>query len=159
MHLTSVCKDLNTRFVFIPSAFSSVLSDPGFLPFAINSLNNSVLILEDAEEVLKDRAAGGDGSVSNILNITDGILGKLVKVKIIATVNKSHIIDPAITRKGRLRVKYEFEKLTVDKANKLFTKLENTFVTTEPLTLTEIYNKDAVIDSETVVPKRKIGFK
>lgn len=158
MHLTSVCKELNTRFVFIPAAFASVLSDPGFLPFAVASLNNSVLILEDAEEILKDRAAGGCGTVSNILNITDGILGKLVQVKIIATVNKSHVIDAAIVRKGRLRLRYEFEKLVPEKANKLFTKLGKVSTTDVPMTLADIYNIEAETDEPTTLKKKKIGF-
>lgn len=156
MHLTSVCKDLNTRFVFIPAVFADILSDPSFLSFAISNLDNSVLVLEDAEEVLKARSAGGSSSVSNILNITDGILGKLVKVKIIATVNKSHVIDTAITRKGRLRLYYTFTKLSVEKSNKLYKKLKKSNVTTVPLTLAEIYNSEP-IDLGITEPK-KIGF-
>jgi hypothetical protein len=157
MHLTTVCKDLNTRFVFIPAAFASILSDPTFLPFAIASLNNSVLILEDAEEVLKDRGAGGSGAISNILNVTDGILGKIVKVKIIATVNKTHVIDLAIVRKGRLKLQYAFEKLTAEKANKLYIKLGKEKETKVPMTLAEIYNTDAVVVTP-IIPKRNIGF-
>jgi len=156
IHLISVCKELDTKFVFVPAAFAYILSDPSFLPFAAVSLNDSVLILEDAEEILKDRAVGGANAVSNILNITDGILGKIIKVKLIATVNKSHIIDAAIVRKGRLRLRYEFEKLSVDKSNKLFTKLGKNTVTEVPLTLSEIYNKDSNVDEP--VTKKKIGF-
>ena len=157
MHLTTVCKDLNTRFVFIPAAFASILSDPAFLPFAITSLNNSVLILEDAEDVLKDRGAGSSGAISNILNVTDGILGKIVKVKIIATVNKTHVIDLAIVRKGRLKLQYAFEKLTADKANKLYIKLGKEKETKVPMTLAEIYNSEATAVAP-VLPERRIGF-
>ena len=157
MHLTTVCKDLNTRFVFIPAAFASILSDPTFLPFAITSLNNSVLILEDAEDVLKDRGTGSSGAISNILNVTDGILGKIVKVKIIATVNKTHVIDLAIVRKGRLKLQYAFEKLTVEKANKLYIKLGKDKETKVPITLAEIYNTEAVVVTP-VIPERRIGF-
>lgn len=158
MHLTSICTDLDVRFVFIPAVYANALSQPDFLQFAVSSLNKSVLILEDAEEVLKDRAAGGSGAVSNILNITDGILGKLVKVKIIATVNKSHIIDTAMVRKGRLRLKYEFEKLAIDKANLLLTKLGKDTTTTKPMTLAEIYNNESNVVDPCVQTKRTIGF-
>lgn len=157
MHLTTVCKDLNTRFVFIPASFASILSDPLFLPFAIASLNNSVLILEDAEDVLKDRGTGHSGAISNILNVTDGILGKIVKVKIIATVNKPHVIDLAIIRKGRLRLQYAFEKLTVDKANKLYSKLGKDCLTDKPITLAEIYNTDSVVVTP-IIHEKRIGF-
>jgi hypothetical protein len=158
MHLTSVCKDLDTRFVFIPAAYAFILSDPSFLPFAVSNLNNSVMVLEDAEEILKDRGAGGSGAVSNILNITDGILGKLVKVKLIATVNKSHIIDTAIVRKGRLKLSYAFEKLSADKANKLYKKLGKDTVTTVPTTLAEIYNNENNVIPAISPTKNKIGF-
>ena len=157
MHLTSVCQEMNTRFIFIPSAFAFVLSDPEFLPFAVANLNNSVIILEDAEDVLKARDAGGTAAVSNILNITDGILGKLIKVKIIATVNKAHIIDNAIVRKGRLKLSYAFEKLSVDKANKLYIKLGKEDVVDKPVTLAEIYNSDNNVIQPLMV-ERKIGF-
>ena len=157
MHLTTVCKDLNTRFVFIPASFASILSDPSFLPFAITALNNSVLILEDAEDVLKDRAAGGSGAISNILNVTDGILGKIVKVKIIATVNKTHVVDLAILRKGRLKLQYAFERLVPEKANKLFEKLGKDRTTLVPLTLAEIYNTDSVVVTP-VLKEKRIGF-
>lgn len=157
MHLTTVCKDLNTRFVFIPASFASILSDPSFLPFAISALNDSVLILEDAEDVLKDRSTGGSGAISNILNVTDGILGKIVKVKIIATVNKPHVVDLAILRKGRLKLQYAFEKLVPEKANKLFVKLGKDKTTDVPLTLAEIYNTESVTVAQ-VIKERKMGF-
>jgi hypothetical protein len=158
MHLTSVCKDLDKKFVFIPAVFAGILSDPGFLPFAIANLNNTVLILEDAEDILKDRAAGGGSTVSNILNVTDGILGKIVKVKLIATVNKSHIIDTAIMRKGRLKLKYEFEKLSVDKANSLYAKLKKDKTTDKPITLAEVYNGESPEIAPAVTSQKRIGF-
>lgn len=158
MHLTSVCKDLNSRFVFIPASYAFILSDPSFLPFAVSNLNNSVLVLEDAEEILKDRAAGGSGAVSNILNITDGILGKLVKVKLIATVNKTHIIDSAVVRKGRLKLSYTFEKLSVDKANNLYVKLGKEIITEIPTTLADIYNTDINVIPTVITSKKKVGF-
>jgi energy-coupling factor transporter ATP-binding protein EcfA2 len=158
MHLTSVCKDLNTKFVFIPASYAGVLTDPTFLPFALSNLNNSVLIIEDAEEALRERSSYSNSAVSSILNVTDGILGKLVKVKIIATVNKEHILDYAITRKGRLKLQYEFKKLEVDKANSLFEKLGKEKRVTSPLILAEIYNEEDTGVPESKSSKRKIGF-
>jgi SpoVK/Ycf46/Vps4 family AAA+-type ATPase len=157
MHLTSICQELDTKFVFIPSSLASVLSDPSFLPFAISALNDSVLILEDAEDILKDRSLKSTEAVSNILNITDGILGKIVKVKLIATVNKEHTIDKAVTRSGRLKLQYTFEKLSIEKANKLFLKLGKEVVVDKPVTLAEIYNTDNVVVTP-MIPTKKIGF-
>jgi hypothetical protein len=45
-------------------------------------------------------------------------------------------------RKGRLIAKYEFGKLSVEKANKLSNHLGLNNVITKPLTLAEITNQD-----------------
>lgn len=158
MHLTTVCSDLDTKFVFMPAVYASMLVDPSFISFAIASLNGCVLVLEDAEDVLRDRASGGNSSsVSNILNITDGILGKLVNIKIVATINKADTVDEALKRKGRLKLSYTFEKLNIDKANALFQKLGINRTTTVPLTLAEIYNPEDV-EIKPIAGERKIGF-
>ena len=65
---------------------------------------NSVLVIEDAERVISDRQGhGSSAGVSNILNLTDGILGDCLNIQIIATFNMARErIDSALLRKGRL---------------------------------------------------------
>lgn len=160
MHLTTICSGLKTRFVFMPAVYASMLVDPSFISFAISALSGCVLVLEDAEDVLRDRNGGGNSnSVSNILNVTDGILGKLINIKIIATINKTNTVDTALLRKGRLKLSYSFEKLSIDKSNALFKKLGSEQITKVPLSLAEIYNPDEVEIKPVNTTGQKIGFK
>lgn len=158
VHLTSLSEELDKKFVFIPASFGYVLSSADFLGFASSNLKDTVLVIEDGEEILRSRSSGfGVGAVSNILNISDGILGKILKTKIIVTLNKTTDIDEALLRKGRLKLKYTFNPLTVVKSNELLTSLGKDFVTEEPMVLADIYNVDTtnIINS---TEKRKIGF-
>ena len=64
-------------------------------------------------------------------------------------------IDSALLRKGRLIAKYEFDKLSVEKAQKLSDHIGKGTVITEPMSVSEIYNQEErTLDKA----KRKIGF-
>jgi SpoVK/Ycf46/Vps4 family AAA+-type ATPase len=65
--------------------------------------NKIVVILEDADSVLAPRADTDVNGISSLLNITDGILGKILNVRIVATTNADFKkFDKAIVRNGRL---------------------------------------------------------
>ena len=85
----------------------------------------TIYILEDAEKLLlKRNESTNPVNLSNILNITDGIIGDLVKAKFICTFNCSlSEIDTAILRKGRLLQKYQFEPLSGDTLKNLAKEL------------------------------------
>lgn len=145
----------NQKIVFIPPNYASALSDPSFLPFIADE-DVSLIVVEDAEDVLRSREEG-NSSASGILNLTDGILGDVLKIKILATFNTSkELIDSALMRKGRLKFSYEFGALKATEADKLLNSLgfppQN-----KPMTLAEIYNFG--VDNG-VTPKevRKLGF-
>jgi ATP-dependent 26S proteasome regulatory subunit len=135
-----------------------MLSEPSIIPFLMEH-RNSILIIEDAERVISDRELNGSSAgVSNILNLTDGILGDCLNIQIIATFNmKREKIDQALLRKGRLIVEHKFTKLSVDETNKLLKSLKKDFVSKEEMCLADIYNIDTEIfksnDKST-----KIGF-
>lgn len=156
-HLTTLAKDLDRKFVLLPSEFANALSDPSFMTFALDSLKNSILVVEDAEEALKQRGSGGGTAVSNILNMTDGILGNLIQAKIICTLNRSDKIDEAVERKGRMKMKYHFGKLKADKATSLSKKLGINKVYTKDTVLTDIYNEGEKVDFVAKETK-KMGF-
>lgn len=158
LHLTHISEELGKRVVFIPSAFASVLADPGFLTFASQQLNNTILVLEDAEEALLSRDRANGSAVTNILNISDGILGKILKTKVIATVNKQEALDDALFRKGRLKLEYIFKPLEVDKANKLLERLGNEKRVNVPTTLANLYNINSEPKMNEEKPIARIGF-
>jgi len=128
------------------------------IPFLIDN-SDSILFIEDAERVITDRNTGGTAGVSNILNITDGILSDMLNIQIVATFNMDKKkIDEALLRKGRLIAEHKFDKLSIEESNKLVNHLKiKDFVATKPMTLTEIYNvNEEEFKSE---EKTKIGFK
>ena len=108
------------KFVFISPDLVSLLGTPSFTDF-INTLNNHIIILEDCENVIRDRkSTGANSAVSTLLNMSDGLLADDLGIKFICTFNADiKDIDPALLRKGRLICKYEFKPLTVDKTNAL----------------------------------------
>ena len=126
-------------------------------PFLIQN-SNSILFIEDAEKVITDRNTNGSIGVSNILNLTDGILSDILNIQIVATFNMDKKkIDEALLRKGRLIAEHKFGKLTATESNGLAKHLGiKDFITSEPMTLTEIYNIEEEMFREE--KKSKIGF-
>lgn len=147
----------NKKVMFVPPHMVDFITSPEMAPFLIDN-SNSILFIEDAERVITDRDQNNNAGVSNILNLTDGILGDILKIQIVATFNMDRRkIDTALLRKGRLIAEHKFDKLPVDDANKLIKHLGMEHIATEPMTLTEIYNLQEV-EYKVEEPKRKIGF-
>lgn len=160
LHLTTLAKELDVKFVFVPSSFTNVLSEPSFLTFAVGQLKNSVLILEDAEDALVARGTGMNSAVTNVLNIADGILGKILNLKLLTTVNREESMDEALRRKGRLKLDYNFDLLKKDKANKLLNKLGINRTVDKDMSLADLYNIEEdpnVGESKTI--RKPMGFR
>lgn len=137
-YIASKVKD--KRVLFIPPYLADFITSPEMTPFLIQN-SNSILFIEDAERVITDRNNGGANGVSNILNITDGILSDILKIQIVATFNMDKAkIDSALLRKGRLIAEHKFDALPIEDANNLLKHLGKKYVATKPMTLTEIYN-------------------
>lgn len=154
-YLTSLIKEKD--ILFIPPSMAEMLSEPSIIPFLMEH-KNSILIIEDAERVIADREGNGSpAGVSNILNLTDGILGDCLSIQIIATFNmKREKIDQALLRKGRLIAEHKFENLSIEDSNNLFTHLGKDYKTDTPMSLADIYNVDVEVYKTT--NKSKIGF-
>jgi hypothetical protein len=139
-HIASKIKD--KRVLFIPPFLADFITSPEMTPFLIDN-SNSVLFIEDAERVITDRQTGGANGVSNILNITDGILSDILNIQIVATFNMDKAkIDSALLRKGRLIAEHKFDALPIEDANNLLKHLGKEANASKPMTLTEIYNVD-----------------
>lgn len=144
--------------LILPPYMTNFLTAPEFIPFLLEN-RDSILIIEDAERILQSREAGGDtNSVSNILNLTDGLLADCMHIQIIATFNASKsLLDKALLRRGRLMVDYAFGKLTPDKANRLFSHIGSDHRASGPMTLADIFN----LEQQTISGERdvvKVGF-
>ena len=154
-HLTKL---INKEVIFLPNNMVDMLATPEFVPFMMKH-PNSVLIIEDAEKVVKNRSGNGnETAVSNLLNLSDGILGDCLKTQIVATFNTDRqLIDDALLRKGRLIAEYKFDNLSVDKSNKLLKSLNIDHKTSLPMPLSDIYNYDDNLGIDNN-KKTKIGF-
>jgi len=152
---------LKKEVLFIPPNLATNISEPSFLEF-LTEHANCVLIIEDAEKVIMKRdsaySTSSDQGVSNILNLTDGLLSDCLGIQVIATFNTERDkIDEALLRKGRLIAEYKFDKLSTEEASDLLKHLGKDYTATGPMTLTEIYN----IEEEQIVSqqeRRQIGF-
>ncbi len=132
---------IKKRILFLSPTVAGDLMNPDFIELLVDN-PNTVLVIEDAENIIMDRRTTGSSSVSNLLNISDGLLSDFLNVQLICTFNSSlTMVDNALLRKGRLIAKYEFGKLSVDKAQKLSRHFGFDKVITRPMTIAEIANQ------------------
>ena len=116
-----------------------------------------MLVIEDAENVIMERAGGSNGAISNLLNLCDGLLSDCLNIQVVCSFNTDiSKIDKALMRKGRLIAKYEFQKLTIDKAQRLSDSLGFTNLITQRMSVSEIYNQGQ--KEFTCSPRASIGF-
>ena len=143
-----------------------MLGDPSFGNFLL-SLQNSVIILEDCEAVIRSRKSNSSASaVSLLLNMGDGLMSDDLGIKFVCTFNEDvKNIDEALMRKGRLACMYEFKPLSAEKVAVLLPKVVNekieklqevlNWTNYKAMTLADIFN---VEDMSFVQEVKKIGF-
>lgn len=153
-YIRYLINNLKKKVIYIPPNMANAISDPDLIKFFMQN-SNSVLVIEDGENILAKRASSSAQAVSNILNLTDGLLSDVANIQVVATFNTDILnIDEALLRKGRLIAKYEFTKLEEKRVKKLGEKLGVKI--NNKNTLADIYNSQ-----ETSFEKKKnsIGFK
>jgi ATP-dependent 26S proteasome regulatory subunit len=134
------------------------LDNLSMTPFLLD-YRNSVLVIEDAEELITSREEVRNSNLSMLLNLTDGLLGESLGIQIIATFNTDiRNIDKALLRKGRLSTIYEFKNLSIDRTNTLLQKLGHNIEVNNPMPIAEIFNFDK---DNHYIPKlqKAIGFR
>jgi len=153
-------------FVIVQASMVADLAKPGTIP-ALVALHQDrgekpiVFIIEDADEVLAPRAADNMESISAVLNLGDGILGKLLDIKIVATTNAHRQeLDEAIMRPGRLSASITVGPLDLDKACEVYKRLtgKDEGGPKGKATLAEIYQMARETGWEPPVPKKGMGF-
>jgi len=152
--------EIKRKIAYIPVGMINQLVAPEMLPLLTEN-KNIVLVLEDAEKALVSRdIAENSAIVSTILNLTDGFIGQALNITVIATFNTAKDkIDEALLRKGRLRMSYEFNKLSVKDSKTLAKSLNlNPDKITEATSLADIYNFEDNTGYEETEQKR-VGFR
>jgi hypothetical protein len=131
---------IRKRVLFLSPSVAGNLMNPDFIELLIDH-PNSVVIIEDAENIIMDRRHTGNSAVSNLLNISDGLLADFLNVQLVCTFNNSlTMVDQALMRKGRMIAKYEFGKLGISKARRLSAYFGHDTVINEPMTIADIAN-------------------
>lgn len=154
-----VCKD--KEVIYVPSFMMENFANPEFISF-ISDHDNSILVLEDAEAILSKRSGGGSSQgVSNILNMTNGLLNESMKIQIIATFNMTKTkLDEALLRPGRLINEWEFKKLPTERCNKLLKEIGKDYITDVEMAVSEIYDLETYLKTKNVKrnPKKEFGI-
>lgn len=134
----------DVRFVLMPANLVGQIFSPNF----ISSLSRvkegqvTVLLIEDADFLLIARASDNMSEISSLLNLGDGILGRVFDLRIICTTNiRTKEIDKAILRDGRLCKHIKFDHLDSDQASSIYYRLTNDKKVIEPCTLASVYKK------------------
>jgi len=168
----------NLKFLILPSNMMSSLTGPELLAAIINAADEGrpigekrktqpiALIIEDADSCLSSRSSDNISAISSILNISDGIVGNLLDLRIICTTNAEiENIDKAILRTGRLSARVEVGLLEPSQAKAVYQRLDGKenvdFTEKKFYTLSDVYAlakgcPDAVLQNNK--EKRKVGF-
>lgn len=112
------------RVVIVPAHLVADLAGPDLLGTLLGASQPTVLVIEDADYALLDRdersagdKQGATGALASILNLSDGILGAQIDLRLIATTNAqvAHL-DAAVLRPGRLLDRITFGAIDATQA-------------------------------------------
>lgn len=157
-YIRNLIRELNDKdFLILDSSVFDNITDSSFIQLLLE-YKDCVVILEDCESMLADRT-DGNNKIASLLNLSDGILGDAFNLKFICTFNADiNRIDQALLRKGRMKVKYEFKKLSKDKVKVLSDKYKLN-IPEDKITdmyLSDIFNYNS--DNGAQKDVKKIGF-
>jgi hypothetical protein len=118
-------REKSHAFYVLPVAQETALSSPEFVPFwqsqnVKHPDRIKVIVIEDAERLLWPRRSDNREAVSSVLNIADGLMGRMLRLHIMCSVNaRLTDLDPAIMRPGRLMNQRTFRHLPRNTARQL----------------------------------------
>ncbi|MFZ9943262.1 MAG: AAA family ATPase [Bacteroidia bacterium] len=156
-YLRSLISRIHKKFVIVPMDMIFGIGSPGLLPQFLN-LPDSIIVLEDADQLMVDRQGMGNEFIANICDFSDGLLSDCVNLKFILSFSTPMAqVDQSVIRHGRLLGSYEFEALTEEKCNHLLTSMGKELKVDKALTLAEVYQR--AMQGEEKKEKKRIGFK
>ena len=142
-------------FYWLDSSMFNMINSTEFSEFLLKC-KNGIFIMEDCENIIKNREESYNALITPLLQLTDGLIGDNLGLKFICTFNTDlRNVDPALKRKGRCALSYEFKKLAKTKVQNLWNKLGINKTATEDMPLCDVLNVNVENGSE---EKRKIGF-
>ena len=174
-YIRSLIKDLLKKdkyVIYLPPNMVDSMVDPNMMNFLATTVmekaeegKSCVLLLEDAEPLLVSRQTENrSGGITNLLNVTDGLLNDMLSIQVIATFNTElSNIDKALLRPERLIARKEFKKLKLEDAKILAKEIGIEKEITTDCTLAELYSQSK--QNETLIheynndTKPSIGFR
>jgi hypothetical protein len=142
----AMCALANThRFYFVPVDNFGLLSSGSLTEFWRSEERSfptasKVLVLEDSETLLSERAHEKVSRVAALLNLTDGLMTQFIRLHLICTLNcKTEDVDPALLRPGRLRFFKNFERIPRERAIRIAEHYGLTLPAGADFTLAEIF--------------------
>lgn len=148
---------ISKQKLFVPANLIYKIGSAEFLNL-LKNYHNSLLIIEDADAILKKRSNDQDHVIVNLLSLSDGVLSDFFHLQIICTFNNDITqLEPTLLRKGRLIAKYYFKELSLEKTKLLCRRLGYKYIPTHEMTLADIYHLE---DPNFQVPEKAkaIGF-
>lgn len=130
-YIRSLLKELlkiGKYIIYLPPNMVESMAFPEMMTFLSSAVleqaengKSCILLLEDAEPLLASRKTENRSvGISNLLNVTDGLLNDMLSIQVIATFNTElSLIDEALLRPERLIARKEFKKLKKEDAQVL----------------------------------------
>jgi ATP-dependent 26S proteasome regulatory subunit len=170
--IRSMLMQLDCVFLIVPSNMIEALDKPELAPLLIKTKNDYekpiIMIIEDGDVCLVPRKNDNISAIAALLNLSDGIMGAIIDIKMIISTNAAiKDMDQAIMRPGRLCRNIHIGPLPYEQANQVYQRLMKDdsakLDSRRYYTLAEIYDKfnniDVVATSNgTAKTKQPIGF-
>lgn len=158
-YIRYLVSEIAKQKLFVPASLSKKIGNPEFLAL-LRDYKNSILIIEDADWLLKKKNSDDDQVLSNILTLSDGLLSDFFHIQIICTFNNDiRTIEPALLRKGRLIAKYYFKELELEKAIRLCMYLGYKFIPETEMVLADIFFAEEKEYQKPFNTRKNLGFK
>lgn len=140
--------DMEANFVFVPVSLVDSLSQPSVIPILLEAHQSSpgkplVLVIEDGDVTILSRKGHTNSIISTVLNMGDGILGQLLRTKLVISTNIPRAdIDNAVLRAGRLNAYIQVPAMEKDHAAQVYKRLTGNDATfKDKVTLADVYAK------------------
>ena len=154
------------NILYFPPTMVDFITEPSFINFVSEWVSDNdgktYLLIEDAEPLLESRNQGRNLGITNLLNLTDGILNDIFNIQIIATFNTNlQNLDKALLRPERLLARKEFKELTIEHAKQLAEYLEiDKDLIKSKMSLADIYSlkKESKPLTHDIENSSRIGF-
>jgi hypothetical protein len=110
------------NYYYLPSEMVVGVTSPDTLRSWLTLENKPiVIIVEDADACLAPRKSDNIASIQSLLNLTDGMLGSLLDIRVICTTNAKRVeIDEALLRNGRLCRHVKIDSIGSDHAQRIY---------------------------------------